>query len=364
MAHKLELAADGRAAFADSSGQSAWHRLGTVAAPGENWTASEALEHAFLNGWDVRKAALRAEEALPDAYAPADGDQVVCEYRDGLWVPQAKALHVPDKHATVRTNPFDRSEQDALGVVGNAYTPFQNEQSVELIDAVLDESHGRVETAGSLRGGRETFVTVRLPETMNVGGKDAHSLYLAALNTHDGTKPFRFFVTPVRIVCWNTQQAAIGRAVSSFSIPHRSGGHARIEEARQALGLTWKFLDAFQEEADKMIAAELTDKEFGEIVKSLFPEPKTDSKRSATTYSEKIADLSRCYTSDATNAELYGTRWGGYNAVTRYMDHVAPVVGQKKMADSRAQDMRAERTLTAHAVRKVKEEAFAAFAVN
>jgi Domain of unknown function (DUF932) len=59
----------------------------------------------------------------------------------------------------------------------------------------------------------------------------------------------------VRIVCANTQAAAIAGAASSFGISHTGGAQVAIQEARNALGLTWRYIDAFEGEAAKLYAA-------------------------------------------------------------------------------------------------------------
>jgi hypothetical protein len=75
-------------------------------------------------------------------------------------------LAVPDFYATVRTNPIT-GRLDVLGVVGSKYQPVQNEASCDLLDALVDQSGGaHFETAGALRGGRETFVTMKLPSSI------------------------------------------------------------------------------------------------------------------------------------------------------------------------------------------------------
>ena len=95
-------------------------------------------------------------------------------------------LEVPDQFATVRTNPVT-GRPDVLGVVGRGYTPIQNEEHAALLDALVDESGAHFETAGSLRGGRQVFLTMKLPTTMQIGGVDPVDLYLIAFNSHDGT---------------------------------------------------------------------------------------------------------------------------------------------------------------------------------
>ena len=167
MAHELD-STNGRVSFADSR-DDAWHQLGQSV--GHAMTAQEALEAAHLAGWNVRKMALQVPQEL-----------IVTEA--GVTTPPP--LAVPDQYATVRTNPIT-GELNVLGVVGRKYEPMQNEESCALLDALTGESGALYQTAGAVRGGRETFVTMKLPESMVFdgidGSKDRTDFYLAALNS-------------------------------------------------------------------------------------------------------------------------------------------------------------------------------------
>ena len=72
---------------------------------------------------------------------------------------------------------------------------------------------------------------------------------------NDGSSAFRFLLTPIRIVCANTQAAAIARAKASFAIRHTGGARGAISEARTALGLSWRYIEAFETEAAALYAA-------------------------------------------------------------------------------------------------------------
>jgi hypothetical protein len=125
------------------------------------------------------------------------------------------------------------------------------------------------------------FLTMKLPDTMLIGGIDPVDLYIVACNSHDGTSAFRLLISPVRVVCGNTQALAIRRAQSSFSIRHTSGARGYIGQAREALGLTFKFAEAFQAEADRMIEQAITDEQFEGIVAQLWTTD-SESQRSKT----------------------------------------------------------------------------------
>ena len=237
MAHEIETYQDKAAAvFARVD---AWHRLGTTVA-GEAFTAEDALRLGHLGGWDVRKVALTATELSEDG---------------------VHSIAVPDHFATVRTSPFT-GHPEALGVVGRGYTPLQNEEHCEFLNRLADESGAIFDTAGSLRGGRQVFVTMRLPETMRVGGVDDVTVNIAALNSHDGSMAFRLLVTPVRVVCANTQAAALRDArvvYSSRRPPH---------PAREPAASTGHLAQTVLEEADVPAGSDVVDNDVAAAVQA------------------------------------------------------------------------------------------------
>ncbi len=336
MSHEIETFTDGSAAFVGAR-QHAWHRLGTVLP--QEFTAAECMDHAYLGGWNVHKVPLMTEPVISDQ--------------------DVSMLEVPDNFATVRTNP-KTGGKDVLGVVGNDYTPIQNEDHADLLNTVVDESGAHFETAGSLRGGKQVFISMKVPNTMNIGGRDAVDLYLIALNSHDGTSSFRLLVSPVRVVCANTQAAAIATAKSSFKIRHTSGAQGNITQAREAIGLTFKFAEAFEAKAEAMIREQVTRDEFDALIGQVWTSDAADSgsKRAKTIQANRAGELGRLMWRADTNENIRGTRWAAYQAVTEYLDHTAPIAAKSGQAEARA-----ERAITSGTVEAVKTRAFALLTV-
>jgi hypothetical protein len=106
--------------------------------------------------------------------------------------------------------------------------------------------------------------------SLTVGGTDRVDLNIAALNSHDGTSAFRILVTPVPVVCANTQSTALSNHESSFSIRHTRNANSAVQTAREALGLTFTYVDAFQVEAERLIQQSMTDAAFDELVDATF----------------------------------------------------------------------------------------------
>ncbi|GAA0976037.1 DUF932 domain-containing protein [Nocardiopsis tropica] len=330
MAHELEQFSDGSTAFV-SARLDAWHRLGTVLP--STFTAEEAMTTAHLGGWNVRKSPLTTTV-------------------------DERTLTVPGAYATVRTHP-KTGEPDVLGYVGEQWQPVQNEELADFLNVLSDESGAHFETAGSLKEGRHVFITMKMPEAMTIGdGTDDLDLYIAAMNAHDGTASMRAVVSPVRIVCANTQAAALRQARSTFTIRHTSGVTSKVAEAREALRLTWKYLEAFQLEAEKMLQTSMRDVDFTNKIRRLFPIDADAGKRAKENNDAVISQLRYLYSEADTNANIRGSRWAGYQSVVEYLDHFAPVQGAD---DETARAIRAERVLIQSSVTKLKRAAFDAF---
>ena len=329
MGHAIEQFEDGTAAFVSGNRQAAWHRLGTVTEGA--LTAEEALRLAHMD-WHVYKTDQPVQmTALTD---------------DGV-----STVDVDGKFATYRLHP-KTGQPEALGVVGTQYQPIQNAEAFDFLSLLVDE-HGAVfETAGSLHGGKRVFVTMKMPKDIKVGGQDLVESYLLATNSHDGTGAFTVAVTPIRVVCQNTLTLALSRQQRTMSIRHTSGATGRVQAARDTLGLTFAYMDEFEAAAEKLISQKFTDKQFTNLVNGLVREPKEGSKRSATNVENVKRDLMGLWRAD-TQANVAGTKWAAYNAVTEYVDWFKPVKGKDK--DAR----RAYRVMDG-ATESLKNRAFAA----
>jgi phage/plasmid-like protein (TIGR03299 family) len=333
--HDIEIYADGSAGYVGAR-VDAWHRLGTTL-PAE-FTVTEGFAAAKLADWNVRKNPLTTT-LLDDT--------------------GVRTVPVPGRWVTIRSNPV--TGRDELigatgGIVGDRYTPFQNEQLADLLTALVDVSGAVIDTMGSLHRGRDVFIAMRLPEHIVVGGIDPVEQYLIVTNNHDGTSAITALISPVRVVCRNTLRAALGAARSSVKIRHTATAGQRIQQARDTLGIAWRYTAAFQQAADAMIDQTLTDREFARICAQLWPAPDPgDPPRSHTLHARRTATLRFLFDEADTTKAIRGTAWAGYQAVTEYLDHYAPVAGR----GSRAKTLnRAARTVSSGAIAELKQHAF------
>jgi phage/plasmid-like protein (TIGR03299 family) len=297
MAHLLETV-NGETAFA-SLREPAWHGLGEVFT--EEVSTAEMLKKAKLNKWNVR---------LEDVAIPAGMDS--------------------DKGYSfvVRDNPFIQGNKDVLGVVGERYVPLQNEELFDFADNLLDNG-GRWETAGSIKGGRIVFGALALERETVIdpnGVSDKVNTYLLVNTSHDGSISIQASITPVRVVCANTLNLALGNrgrggsVKQSFKIRHTQTASGKVQIAREALGLANAYIDEFSKMANEMIQKEVSKAQFDKIVESLYPTPKDETqKASMTKHNAKIDLINEIYVGQFNNT-ISGTAWGVANALTERLD--------------------------------------------
>lgn len=334
MAHQIETFTDGTGSFV-SARQSAWHQLGVVL--DHSFTAEEAMKVGRLGGWNVRKLPLTTSEITEGGVT---------------------TIGVPNHYATVRDHP-ETGELHSLGVVGNYYEPVQNEEMAAFLNALVDEGGAHFETAGSLFDGRRCFLSLRLPEDMLVGGVDALQMYICATNSHDGNAALEAMVTPVRVVCNNTLTFGFSRAVQTWKIRHTSGAGNAVSQARQALDLTFRYVKAFEREAEKMIQTEMSYDEFRIAAKRVVrPDTATLSDRQVRADEKVLGQMGALFLNAATQENIRGTRWAGFQAVTEYQEHFAPVHAKGRSKDVARAERAASGGLAAN-----QGAAFRAFAV-
>ena len=134
-----------------------------------------------------------------------------------------------------------RSTDDAvLGVVSDRYRIVQNEEAFQFTDDLLGEGV-TYETAGSLQGGKKVWMLAKLPEKYIIAG-DEVTPYLVLFNSHDGSSGVKVAMTPVRVVCQNSLNLALGTAKRIWTARHTENVLLRVQDARETLQLANSYM--------------------------------------------------------------------------------------------------------------------------
>jgi phage/plasmid-like protein (TIGR03299 family) len=303
MAHALEFV-NGRASFAGR--QPAWHALGTVI---DDLTYAEAMREAHLADWNVRVAPLVAN---------VDGTN----------------FDVPNAQVVVRDNP-ENGSAEVLAAVGDRYSPVQNEDAFGFVP-FLEDAGARVETAGSIRGGRQVFMSLSTDKGFIIdpnGAADRVENFLLLSTSHDGSLSIEASSTPVRVVCANTLDLALPRAKRAYKVRHTSTAQSRLAEAQALLVSAQGYFERFGELAASLYETEVTNAEFTNIITRFYPKP-TDpkNKRGITVWERKVDTLEQLWSGGSdyayTLGNVHGTAWGAVNALTERIDWHRPSRGK------------------------------------
>lgn len=300
-------------------GQPAWHGLGTVLAE-TDLTAREATQIAGI-GWRVEQSPM---------------------YITG----EQGRLTVPGHVANVRSD-----TGAILGVVGEDYSPLQQADIAETIDA----AGLSIETAGSLRGGADVWYLARLGSFgVGAGKADESVSYAMFANNHTGQRSFTLAPTSVRIVCANTLAIALGgakRSSGAIKLRHTKNLDARVAEVGRALAESREQHALFAELAAALAARTLSETErvaywkrlYSATVGEVLDRPATvEQERRASHWAKRLAhyrELAEASTNRA--GGIAGTAWAALNVATEAVDHFDPRSGERLALDSEARRVRA-----------------------
>jgi len=222
---------------------------------------------------------------------------------------------------------FLRSDtKESLHLGGGRYTPVTNADAFAPADAAVAMG-ARFATGGALRGGRQTYLELDLPDAaVKVGGKDLLSFALLLRTAHDGSGRVSGEARVRRLICMNGMTANIGFP-ATFAIGHTRSAHDRLAAATTMVQGAVRFAKEFSAIADHMLDTPMTLVEFRAFIDSLYPEPDKEKAREYTAWERRRGELIELFRFADTNDLGRGSRWGAYSALTEYVDWFAPVRG-------------------------------------
>jgi len=278
-------------------GRRPWHNLGTFV-EGQAMTAAQAIEAASLDWEVVSEPVYRREE--PKDYRMASVE--------------ASIKQIDNKRAIVR-----KDTDDVFGVMSDGYTPVQNREAFDLIDAVVGSGDATFHTVGSLFGGRRVWMLCKLQGDYKLDNGEKLESFILLDNSHDGTAALRMRLTAVRVVCSNTLGAAT-TSRAAFRAKHTSGIMGRVSEARDLLGLNAAYMERLIEDANRIADQAWSHAEMKDMTYKLLDlddDVAFDMQRGIKApAASKMLDL--FYLGQGNRGE---TRWDAFNAVTEYLDY-------------------------------------------
>lgn len=280
MAHEVETMA--------YANEKPWHGLGVPVS--SDLTPEQIMVKAGLD-WEVEEV---------ESYIKVGGEEVPTGQKSLVRVTDNKIL----------TN------------VGEGWNPVQNKEAFEFFNEFVLAGDMNMETAGSLKGGRNVFALAKVNSSFDVVGDDRIDQYLLFSNPHEYGKSIDIRMTGVRVVCNNTltMSLAIG-SNNSVKINHRSIFDP--ETVKEKMGLASEKFAKYQEMAKFLASKPFSVENLVQYYNEIFPRAYAKDKQV-----EKVEDLTRTAQTafeilDTQPGAEYGkgTWWQAFNSITYLTDH-------------------------------------------
>lgn len=185
----------------------------------------------------------------------------------------------------------ERSDTGAgLGVVGKIYKSVQPREAFSWLHELAGTREVLIESAGVLRGGAKTFITVSLPDEVAIdpGGVNVEVRpYLCLLDDHTGNRKLWAILTPWIVICGNTHNFALRDAVTRWGVRHSTNIHEKIDIARETLGLTVQGYGAFKAEEEALLRTDMTLNDFDKFLATIWEPTDAESTKNARTRESK-----------------------------------------------------------------------------
>tara|TARA_R100000008_G_scaffold49002_1_gene29203 strand:+ start:1086 stop:2033 length:948 start_codon:yes stop_codon:yes gene_type:complete len=279
MSHQVETMA--------YAGELPWHGLGVPVS--NDMSAYEMMEAAQLN-WTVKKQ--------PMYFMPNED----------------KGILVEDKMLLIR-----EEDNKQLDVVGRAWHPVQNQEAFDFFYDWVEEGNMEMHTAGSLKDGKLVWVLAKINETFEVLRNDIVEGYLLFTNPHQFGHSINVRFTPIRVVCNNTLQLALGGNNNSISVDHTKQFDAHA--VKDALGLSRQAMAVYGDKAKYLAQTPATNEAVDNYLRELFPLTKYQEER-GDTRSRRARQVRRLYHQGTPGSDLAKeTWWDAFNTVTYAYDH-------------------------------------------
>jgi phage/plasmid-like protein (TIGR03299 family) len=217
---------------------------------------------------------------------------------------------------------------EVLGIFGDGYVPHQyGEWLLKNVSGILDADLS-IGSAGLLKGGRQAWVSVEVPDTITTPEGVQYRPNLLAVSSLDGTLATTYKRVVTNVVCDNTMNAGLREQGQEFKVKSTRHSMGRMADAREALGIVHTIADDFAAEVKELCEMDFTDQKFAKLVEDMTPyDPDAKSSRGETMAMRKRDKLHDLWASDERVVTWRGTAYGAWQAFNTYGHHEGPIKG-------------------------------------
>lgn len=224
-----------------------------------------------------------------------------------------------DRKAIVRSD-----NGDVLGMFKDSYAIHQYKAwLIESVSHLLDDDLN-IGSAGILKNGAVSFVSVEMPESIKVLDGFSVRPMLLATTSHNGSISTTFKKVATRVECDNLLARAMSEDGEAFRARHSKNSNFRLQSVRDALGFVHKMTDDIVAEVNKYANIKVSDREWEAIVNRLMPvnaDPNV-AKQAVSRIENKQERIKDMYRNDPRCAPFMGTALGVIQTFNTFNQHI------------------------------------------
>ena len=306
MAHEIDTS-NNRANMA-YAGVEPWHGLGfkiNADASIQEWRTAAGLD------WQIKKGGMVMRTEEGDLIDAADLNRSIL-YRDDT-----------------------KARLSVMSTSG--YHVVQPNEILSFIGDSVKAMGWKMETAGSLKGGRKIWALANIGERATIGTGDEVKGYLLAATACDGSMASEFMFTSVRVVCNNTLHMAV-----DGSLKERESGQPRVkvyhyntldvDAVKKQLGIAGTVWAQFIERAKALSRIKLSEQKAVQILRSVYAPEETvvegevisdEQFLKENMTAKRVLELYQGAGIGMQMPSTQDTAWGLVNATTEFYDHAS-----------------------------------------
>lgn len=202
---------------------------------------------------------------------------------------------------------------DWISVVSRPYPVLQYGEAFDFMDQVSPH----FVAAGALRGGKQAFMVVRAPDTVDLapfGEDDPHRLFAILRTSHDCSRAIEVMIMPLRDRCMNqlTLRSFRSNIKHRWSITHTGDIKKKLRNAEDSMTRLGIYATAYVDNARQLADTKVTHEVAQQILKRVLPDrPKRD---------EVIETIITNWHGRTQTVGFDNTGWGLVNAVSEYFE--------------------------------------------
>jgi len=198
-----------------------------------------------------------------------------------------------------------------------------------LIDALKDIINDDINigSAGLLRDGGVAFVTIEVPDTIEILEGFGVRPHLLASTSHNGRFATAYKTVATFVVCDNTHEIALREKTPEYRVRHSKYSKFRLQSARDALQIVHRMTDDIRALVTELSELKVSNDEWDRLLDDLSPIPeltkKPDNKKLVEKAKTRQGELRDLYDSDPRVAPWKGSGLGVLQAFNTHRQHVA-----------------------------------------